>query len=73
MPSPSLAAVSTVLQRIGNDGCAFCRIAASKKFQSASSIDKERWLKKTYPGVFAKQDRESIPNVKTPWKFDKPA
>ncbi|MFA5407264.1 MAG: hypothetical protein WC343_00665 [Bacilli bacterium] len=73
MPSPSLAAVSTVLQRIGNDGGAFCRIAASKKFQSASSIDKERWLKKTYPGVFAKQDRESIPNVKTPWKFDKPA
>jgi hypothetical protein len=68
MGSPSLAAMSTVLQRAGKSDTGVIRSIASSKFQSMPSSAQSMAMRRELNRFFTEQDKESIPNIKTPCK-----
>jgi hypothetical protein len=68
-PSPSQAAISTILQRAKNTDTWIVERIASRDFQKIDSQRQIRIMKKEIPRFFCEQTEESIGNIKTANKY----
>jgi hypothetical protein len=67
--SPASAAEETIIQRAQNGDYKILQILASKKFQRLPASRKINSMRTELMRFFIEQDRESIPNIKTPWRY----
>ncbi len=69
-PSLVVAAQSTIIQRAFNQDEKYLRFIANPKFQSLNFLQARRILKRDFAKFFTEQDKETIGNIKTRYKYN---